>query len=149
MFSRHNGGKPFVAERFIRILKNKFFKHMTSISKNMYIHELEYVVNKYNNTYHSKIKMTPVDVKSSMYVDFDKKNNKENPKFKVGDHVRMSKYKNIFVKGYFPNWSREAFMIAKVENTVPSTYVISDLKAEETIRRFCEKELRNIKSRRV
>ena len=103
MFSRHNGGKPFVAERFIRILKNKFFKHMTSISKNMYIHKLEYVVSKYNNTYHSKIKMTPVDVKSSMYVDFNKKNNKENPKFKVGDHVRMSKYKNIFVKGYFPN----------------------------------------------
>ena len=68
MFSRHNGGKPFVAERFIRILKNKFFKHMTSISKNMYIHKLEYVVNKYNNTYHSKIKMTPVDVKSSMLI---------------------------------------------------------------------------------
>ena len=92
---------------------------MTSISKNVYIDKLDHIVNKYNHTYHSTIKMKPVDVKSSTYIDFDKKNNKEDPKFIVGDHVRISKYKNIFLKGYAPNWSEEVFVITKVKNTVP------------------------------
>ena len=81
----------------------------------MYINKLDDIVNKCNNTYHRTIKMKPVDVKPSMYIDFNKENNKEGPKFKVGDHVRISKYKNIFPKGYVPNWSEEVFLINKVK----------------------------------
>ena len=92
MYSTHNEGKSVIAERFIRTLKNKIYKHMTSISKNVYIDKLDDVVNKCNNTYHRTIKMKPVDVKSSTYIDFDKENNKEGPKFKVGDHVKILKY---------------------------------------------------------
>ena len=100
---------------------------MTSISKNAYIDKLDYISNKYNTAYHRTIKMKPVDVKPSIYIDFSKRNNKESPKFKVGSHVRISKYKNIFAKGYVPNWFEEVFVIKKVENTVLLTYVISDL----------------------
>ena len=80
----------------------------------MYIDKLDYMVNKYNNTYHKAIKMKPVDVKSSTYIDFNKENNKEGPKFKIDNHVRISKYKNIFTKGYVPNWSEEVFVIKKI-----------------------------------
>ena len=78
---------------------------MISISKNVYIDKLNDIVNKYVNTYHSTIKMKPVDVNSSTYIDFYKENNKEGPKFKVRVNIRVSKYKNIFAKGYVPNWS--------------------------------------------
>ena len=98
MYSTHNEEKSVVAERFIRILNNKIYKYMASISKTVYVDKLDYIVNKYNNTYHRTIKMKPVEVKPSMHVDFNKDNNKESPKFKVGDHVRISKYKNIFAK---------------------------------------------------
>ena len=91
-------GKSVVAGRLIRTLKNKIYKYMTSISKNVCIDKLDDIINKYNNIYDIKIKMKPADVKSSIYIDFDKKNNKEDPTFKVGDHVRISKYKNIFAK---------------------------------------------------
>ena len=119
MYSTHSQGKFGVAERFIRTLKNKIYKDMTSISKNMYIDKFDDIVSIYNNTYHNKIKMKPVDVQSSIYIDFNKENNKEGPKFKVGDNVRISKYKNIFAKGYVPNCSEEVFVIKKVKNTVP------------------------------
>ena len=76
-------GKSVAAERFIRTLKNKTYNHMTSISKNMYINELDDIVNKCNNAYHITIKMKPVDIKSSTYIDFDKKINKKNPKFSI------------------------------------------------------------------
>ena len=88
MYSTHNKGKSVVAERFIGTLKNKIYKHMTSISKNVYINQLADIVNKYNNSYHSTIKMKSVDLKSSTYIDFNQENNKEDPKFEVGDHVR-------------------------------------------------------------
>ena len=114
---------------------------MTSISKNVYIDKLDDIVKKYNNTYHTSIKMKPVDVKDNTYINFKKEVNDKNPKFKVGDHVRISKYKNIFAKGYTPNWSEEVFMIEKVKNTVPWTYVINDLDDEEIIGTFSEKEL--------
>ena len=125
MYSIHNEGKSFVAERFIRTLKNRIFKYMTSISKTVYIDKLHDIVNKHNNKYHRTIKMKPVDVKSSIYFDFNNENNKEDPKLKVGDHVRISRYKQIFAKVLFPNWSVEVFVIKKVKNTVPWTYVIS------------------------
>ena len=93
--------------------------------------------------------MKPADAKSSTYTVFNKENNNEDPKFKVGDHVRISKYKNIFAKGYVPNWSKEMFVIKKVKNTNLWTYVISDLNSEESIGRFYEKELANQKEFKV
>ena len=88
---------------------------MNSISKNMYIDKLDDIVNKYNNTYR-KIKMKPVNVKPSIYIDFNKENNKEGPKFKVAENVKTSKYQNIFAKGYVSNWSEEVFVIKKVKS---------------------------------
>ena len=98
MYSIHNERKSVVAERFIRNLKTKIYKYMTSISKNLYIDKLNDIVNEYNNTYRT-IKMKSVDVEDDTYTDFSKKVNDKDPKFKVGDHVRISKYKNIFAKG--------------------------------------------------
>ena len=103
MYSTHNEGKSVVAERFIRTLKSKIYKHMTSISKNVYIDKLDDIVDEYNNTYHTAIKMKPINVKDNTYINTDKEINNKDPKFKVGDHVRISKYKNIFAKGYTPN----------------------------------------------
>ena len=98
IYSTHNEGKSVIAERLIRKVKNKIYKYMTSISKNVYIDKLDDIIKKYNNTYHTSIKMKPVDVKDNTYIDFKKEVNDKNPKFKVGDHVRISKYKNIFAK---------------------------------------------------
>ena len=141
MYSTHNEGKSVVAERFIRTLKSKIYKYMTSISKNVYIDKLDDIVDEYNNTYHTTIKMKPIDVKDNTYINADKEINNKDPKFKVGDRVRISKYKNIFAKGYMPNWSEEVFVIKEVKNTVPWTYVINDLNGEEIIGTFYEKEL--------
>ena len=146
MYSTHNEGKSVAAERFIRVLKNKIYKYMTSISKNVYIDNLDDIVNKYNNTYPRTMKMKPIDVKPSIYIDFNKENNK-GPKFKVGDHVRISKYKNIFAKCHVPNWS-EVLVATKVKNTLPWTYVISDLKGEEIVGTFHEKKLQKIKNKK-
>ena len=141
MYSTHNEGKSVVAERFIRTLKNKIYKHMTAVSKNVYIDKLDDIVNEYNNTYHRTIKMKPIEVKDNTFIDSIKEVNDKDPKFKVRDHVRISKYKNIFAKGYTPNWSEEVFMIKEVKNTVPWTYVINDLNGTEIIGTFYEKEL--------
>ena len=138
MYSTHNEEKSVITERFIRTLKNKIYKYMTTISKNVCIDELDDIVNKYNNTNHRIIQMKPVDVKPSTYVDSSKEINNEDPKFKIGDIVRISKYKNIFAKGYVPNWSEDFFVI---KDTMPCTYVISDLKDQESFRTFYEKEL--------
>ena len=114
MYSIHNEGKSVVAERFIRTLKTKIYKYMTSISKNAYIDKLD-IVNEYNNTYHRTIKVKPVDVKKNIYyIDFKKEVTDADPKFEVSDHVRISKYKNIFARGYTPNWYEEVFVIKKV-----------------------------------
>ena len=121
---------------------------MTSISKDFYIDKLDDIVNKYNNTCHSTIKLKPVDVKSSTYINSSKEINDEDLKFKIGDIVRISKCKNIFAKGYVPNWSEEVFVIKKVKNTVLWRYVISDLKGKEIVGTFYKKEFQN-KSKRV
>ena len=141
MYSTHNEGKSFVAERLIRTSKNKIYKYMTSVSKSIYIDKLDDIVNKYNNTYHNIIKMKPVDVKSNTYIDSSKEINNEDPKFKIGDIVRISTYKNVSAKGYTPNWSEEVFVIKKVKNTVPWTYFINDLNRKEIVGTFYEKEL--------
>ena len=114
---------------------------MTLVSKNMYIDKLDDIVDEYHNTYHTTIKMKPVDVKDNAYIDFKKEVNDRGPKFKVAAQVRISKSKNIFAKGYTPNWSEEVFVVSKMKNTAPWTYVINDLNGEEIIGTFYEKEL--------
>ena len=105
MYSTHNEGKSVIVERFIKTIKNKIYKHMTLISKNLYIDKLDDIVNECNNAKHRTIKMKPIVVKDNTYIDFGKEVNDNYPKFKVGDHVRISTYKNTFAKGYTPNWS--------------------------------------------
>ena len=105
MYSTNNEGKSVITERFIRTLKNKIYKYMTSISKNVYIDKIDDIVKEYNNKYHTSIKMKPVDVMDNTYIDFKKEINDKDRKFKVSDHVRISNYKNIFAKEYMPNWS--------------------------------------------
>ena len=113
MYSTFNEGKSVVAERFIKTLKNKIYKHMTPISKNAYVDVLGDIVNKYNNTVQKTIKVKPIDITDDSFAEYNEESNKKDPKFKVVDHVRISKYKNIFAKGYTPNWSEEIFIINK------------------------------------
>ena len=141
MYSTHNEGKSIVAKGFIKTLKNEIYKYITSISKYIYVDQLDDIVNKYKNTYHSTIKMKPFYVRSNTYVDSSRESNDKNPKFKIGDNVRISNYKNVFAKSYTPNWSEELLVIEKAKNTVPWTYIISDFKEEEIVRTFYENEL--------
>ena len=110
---------------------------MTAISKNVYCEALDDIVNKYNNAVHKAIKMKSIDVTDDSFAE------KKDPKFKIGDHVRISKYKNIFAEGYAPNWSEEVFIVSKIRNTVPWTDVISDMKGEDITGSFYEKELQS------
>ena len=98
MYSTFNEGKSVVAERFIRTLKNKIYKHMTAISKNIYVDVLDDIVNKYNNAAHRTIKMKPIDVIDDSFAEYNEESNKKDPKFTVGDHVRISKYKISLLK---------------------------------------------------
>ena len=143
MYSMHNEGKS-VTERFIRTLKSKLYKHMTAIG-NVY-DVLDDAVNKYNNTKHSTIKMKPIDVRDNnnkrVYID---EHNKKRSRFKVGDRVRISKFKNIFAKGYTRNWSKEIFIVDKINDTVPYTYNLKDLNDEEIIGSFYDQELQKTK----
>ena len=147
MYSTHNEGKSVVAARFIRTLKNIIYKYITSISKNVHINKLGDIVNKGNNIYHRIIKMESVDIKLRSYFDFGIENNERDPKFKVEDYVRIPKHKNISAKGYTPNRSEEVFVIEKVQNTVPWTYVIEDLNGYEIVGMFYEKELQKMNQR--
>ena len=149
MYSTYNQGKSVVAERFIRTLKNKNYKYMTSISENLYIDKLYDIVNEYNNTYHEAIKMKPVDVKSGNFVEYNVNFNDKYPKFQVGDHVRISKYKNIFGEGYTPNWSEEIFVIKKVQTTVPWIYVSNEFNGEEIIATFMKKNCRRLTTKNL
>ena len=137
--STHNEGKSVVSEGFIRTLKNKIYRHMTAISKNVYFEVLDDIVGGCNNTYYRTIKMKPKYVKNDSFAECNEESNEKGPKFKVGNHFRISKYKNIFAKGYDPNWSVEFFFVKKIKRTVPWTYVISHLHGEEIIGRFYEK----------
>ena len=145
MYSTYNEGKSVVVERFIRTLKNKLYKHMTTTGKNIYYDVLDDIVNEYNNTKHSTIKMKLVDDKDNnkrVYID---EHNKKDSRFKVGDRVRISKFKNIFAKGYTPNWSNEIFVFDKINDTVPYTYNIKDLNDEKIIGSFYDRELQKTK----
>ena len=128
MYSTFNEGKSVVAEGFIRTLKNKLYKHMTA-----------------NNTKHNTIKMKPKDVKNDnkrVYID---EHNKKNVRYNAGDRVRISRLKNIFAKGYTPNWSKETFVINNINDTVPYTYNLKDLNDEEIIDSFYDRELQKTK----
>ena len=103
MYSTYIERKSVVAERYIRPLKNKIYKHMGPVPRNVYFDVLDDIVDMYNNTYHDTIKMRPIDVKSDSYAECKVYSNEKDTKFKVGTHVRISKYKNIFAKGYAPN----------------------------------------------
>ena len=109
LYWTYNEGKSVVAERLIRTLKNKIYKHMTAVSKNVYFVVLDDIVNKYNNTFHRTIKMKLNDIKSDSYAEYNVDSNEKQPKLKFGDHVGISKSKNIFAKGYTPNCSEESF----------------------------------------
>ena len=140
MYSTYNEGKSVVAERFIKTLKNKLYKHMTASAKNVYYDVLDDVINEYNNTKYNTIKMKPKDVKNNKRVYIDEHNEKDS-RFKVGDRVRISKFKNIFAKGYTPNWSKEIFIVGKINHTVPYKYNLEDLNEEEIIGSFYDREL--------
>ena len=114
---------------------------MAAISKNVYFDVLDHIINKYINTVHRTIKMKPIDITDDSYPQYNEDFIKKDPKFKVGDHVRISKYKNIFAKGYAPNWSEEVFVVSGIKNTVPWTYVVSDLNDEEITGSFYKKKL--------
>ena len=114
---------------------------LQAISKNVYFDVLDDTVKKYNNTYHSTIKMKSIDVKDNNFTKYIEESNEKDPKFKIGDHVRISKYQNIFAKGYTLNWSEEIFIVKKIKNTVPWTFEISDLNEEKIVGSFYEKEL--------
>ena len=133
--------KSVVAERFIRTLKTKIYKYMTLVSKNEYVHKLGDIVDEYNNIHHRTINMEPANVKDNTYIDFKREVNEKHPRFKVGNRVRISKYKNIFAKGCTPNWSEEVFVNSKIKNTVPWAYVINDPNGEEITGIFNGKEL--------
>ena len=143
MYSTYNEGKSVVAERFIRTLKNKLYKHMTATGKKAYYDVLDDAVDKYYNTKHSTIKMKRIDAgynNKRVYID---EHNEKDSRFKVGDRVRITKFKNIFAEGYAPNWSSEIFIVDKLNDTVPYTYNLKDLNDEEIIGSFYEKELQN------
>ena len=144
MYSTFNEGKLVLAERFIGTLKNKLYKHMTATGKNVYYDVLD-VVNEYNNTKHNTIKMKPKDVKNDnkkVYID---EYNKKDSRFNVDDRVRISKFKNIFAKGYTPSWSREIFTVDKINDTVPYTYNLKDFNEKEIIGSFYDRELQKSK----
>ena len=138
MHSTDNEGKSVVAERFISTLKNKLYKHMTATGKNYNV--LDNVVSKYNNTKHIIIKMKPIDVKDNKRVCIYEHNEKDS-RFKVRDRVKIYKFKNVFAKGHTPNWSKEIFIVDKINDTVPYTCNIKDLNREKIIGSFYDKEL--------
>ena len=118
MYSTYSEGKSVVAERFVRTLKYKIYKHMIAISKNVYFDVLEDIVDEYNNTYHRTIKMKPIDVKGDSFAEyngivFNEESNEKDPKFKIGNRVRIPKFKNVYARGDTPNWSEEIFFVKK------------------------------------
>ena len=115
MYSTNNEEKFVIAERFIKTLKTRIYKYMTAISKNVYIDKLDDILKEYNNRYHTSIKMKPVNVMDNTYIDFKKEINHKDPKFKVGDHVRISKYKSIFGKGYMPIGQKKFLVLKKLK----------------------------------
>tara|TARA_Y100001956_G_scaffold46976_1_gene45610 strand:+ start:327 stop:1214 length:888 start_codon:yes stop_codon:yes gene_type:complete len=152
MYHTFNQGKAVVIERFNRSLKRIMWKYFTANNTYTYLNDLQSMVDKYNNTKHSSIKMTPNQAskqpnKGAVYFNLygDLKVSKSKPKFKIGDRVRLSKIKRHFEKGYTPNWTEEIFIIDGIQNTNPITYTIRDLNNELVQGSFYEQELLSTK----
>ena len=116
---------------------------MTVVSQNVYYDVLDSIVDKYHNTYHNTINVKLI-VKYNSCAEYNVDSTTKNPKFKIGDYVTVSKYKNIFAEGYTPNWSEKYFVISKVKNTIPWECVIMDPDGEEIVATFYEKELQRL-----
>ena len=141
LYHTFNEGKAVVIERFNRTLKERMWKKFTELSTTKYIDILPELVNNYNNTYHSTIKMTPTegsDAKNKINYNYDIHISK--PKFKIGDRVRIYKHKKQFEKGYETNWTREIFVVTKILFTSLITYRIKDLNDKEILGSFYKQE---------
>ena len=144
----HIDGISVVAERFIRVLKNAIYKYVTSISKDVYINKWDDIVNKYNSTYHSAIKMKLVDVKLNTYINSTKETNDEYPKFKIGGIVRISKFKCIFAKCYVPNWSEKFLLLQKLK-ALCRGHMLLVISMEKKLLEYFTKRIEKSKSKRV
>ena len=134
---------------FISTLENKIYKHMTWVLKNVYIDKLDDIVIEYNNTYHRTIKMKYVDVKDNLFIESINDINDKDLKFKVDDHARISKYKNIFAKGYPPNWSEEVFVINKLRILFHGNMLLMIIIEKKILEHFMKKNCnRQIKIKR-
>ena len=139
MYSIHNKGKSVIAERFITTLKTKIYKYMTSVSKNVCIDKLDDIVNEYNNTYHRTIKMKPVDVKDDTYIDFNKEVNDKDSKFKVGDCVRISKYKTFLLKDTLQIGQKKNLRLKKLKTQFHGHMLLVILMVKKLLERFMKK----------
>ena len=148
IYSTHNKRKSVITERFFRNLKNKIYKYITSISKNVYVDKIDYIVNQYNDMYYNTTKMQLVGVKSSTYINSSKEINREDPKFKIGYIVRIPKYKNIFAKIYVPNWSKDICVIKKLKTLSRGHMLLAILTEKKLLKRFPKKFAKN-KSNRI
>ena len=144
MYSIHNGGKSVAAERFTRTLKTKVYKYMTSVSKNVYIDKLDHIVGEYNNTYHKTIKMKPLDVKDNTYIDFKKGINDKDPKFKVGDHVRISKYKVFLLKDTQQIGLKKCLLLVKLKIPFREHMLLTILTVKKLVKRFMKKNYKRL-----
>ena len=149
LYSTENEEKSSVVERWIRTMKEKMWKYFTDKNTNVYLNQLSSLVKEYNNTRHSSIKMTSVyaskkEIELRVWRNLYPKHLEIydiNPKFSVGDKVRISKKKKTFEKGYTTKWTEEVFTIVEVKRTQPPTYKIADLNGEEIKGSFYEPEL--------
>lgn len=151
-YSTYSSKKASIVERVIRTLKAQIWKHFSLQGKYVWINELQNIIHKYNNTKHSTIHMKPADVNQDneklvleTAFSYPKVIDPKIPKFKVGDYVRISKFRHVFDKGYTPNWTTEIFQIFKVKETFPRTYLLKDSKNEEIKGSFYEFELSKVK----
>ena len=147
MYSAHNEGKSVIAERFIKTLKNKIYEYLTSISSNIYIDKSEDIDKKYNNTYHTTIKMKRVIIKSNTNIDCSNEINDKNPKFEIGDIVRILKYKNIFEIVCTPNWSDEVFILKKLKILCCGHMLLMILTVKKLLEYFTKKNWKQIKEK--
>ena len=151
LYSTENEEKPCIVERWNRTMKEKMFKYFSANSTRKYIDVPDDMVNNYNNTRHLSIKMTPVEaslkknettVWRNLYPDHERRTRRPNPKFSVGDRIRITKKKTVFEKGYTPRWTEEVFTVSKIQYTDPVTYNISDYNGEEIQGTFTNKRCR-------
>ena len=143
VYSAYNEGKSVAAERFIKTLKNNIFKHMTAVSKNVYFDVLDNILDEYNSTVHRTIKMKPIAVTSVSYVEYNEDSNVTKLKFKVGDHVRISKYENIFAEGYTQNWSEDAFVVSKIKIQFLGLMLLVTWMVNQLLEIFMKKNYKN------